>query len=105
MAQQGQAKRGAHQRKQPWRTAAPVDDGVGRSRLARHPLLTFVVLTLVISWLPFIPYSLGRFPAPVLASGPFLAAIITAAVVGGRKGLRAYFRRLIQWRVGVVWIS
>ena len=39
----------------------------------------------------------------MLACGPFLAAIITAAVVGGRKGLRAYFRRLIQWRVGVGW--
>jgi hypothetical protein len=43
------------------------------------------------------------FPAPLLASGPFLAAIVTAAVVGGRKGLRAYFRRLIRWRVGVGW--
>ena len=43
------------------------------------------------------------FPAPLLACGPFLAAIITAAVVGGRKGLRAYFRRLIRWRVGVGW--
>ena len=43
------------------------------------------------------------FPGPLLACGPFLAAIITAAVVGGRKGLRAYFRRLIRWRVGVGW--
>ncbi len=75
----------------------------GASGLARHPLLVFVVLTLVLSWLPVIPYALGLFPAPLLASGPFLAAIITAAVVGGRKGLRAYFRRLIRWRVGVGW--
>ena len=73
------------------------------SGLARHPLLTFTVLTLVISWLPVIPYALGLFPAPLLASGPFLAAIVTVAVVGGRKGLRAYFRRLIRWRVGVGW--
>jgi len=61
------------------------------------------VLTLVISWLPVIPYALGLFPVPLLASGPFLAAIITAAVVGGRTGLRDYFRRLIRWRVGVGW--
>ena len=61
------------------------------------------MLTLVISWLPVIPYALGLFPAPLLASGPFLAAIVTVAVVGGRKGLRAYFRRLIRWRVGVGW--
>ena len=60
-------------------------------------------MTFVLSWLPLIPYLLGAFPAPVLASGPFLAAIITAAVVGGRRGLRAYFRRLIRWRVGLGW--
>jgi uncharacterized protein len=88
-------------------TAAPATDDLGgapgASGLARHPLLTFTVLTLVLSWLPVIPYALGLFPAPLLASGPFLAAIITAAVVAGRKGLRAYFRRLIRWRVGVGW--
>jgi uncharacterized protein len=84
--------------------ADDLDAGPGvASGLARHPLLCFTALTLLLSWLPVIPYSLGLFPAPVLASGPFLAAIITAAVVGRRKGLRAYFRRLLWWRVGVVW--
>ena len=90
------------QPKQPRTTAAAVEGG-GRSRLARHPLLTFIVLTFVISWLPVIPYSLGIFPAPVLASGPFLAAIAAAAIVGGGQGLRTFFRRLIRWRIGVVW--
>ena len=89
-------------------TAARAADDLGggpgaASGLGRHPLLVFAVLTLAISWLPLIPYALGAFPAPVLACGPFLAAIITAAVVGGRKGLRTYFRRLIQWRVSVGW--
>ena len=89
-------------------TAASATDDLGgapgpASGLARHPLLTFTVLTLVISWLPVIPYALGLFPVPLLASGPFLAAIVTVAIVGGRKGLRAYFRRLIRWRVGVGW--
>jgi uncharacterized protein len=86
--------------------AAATDDlggAPGASGLAGRPLLTFTVLTLVLSWLPVIPYALGLFPGPLLACGPFLAAIITAAVVGGRKGLRAYFRRLIRWRVGVGW--
>jgi uncharacterized protein len=87
--------------------ATPATDDLGgapgASGLAGHPLLTFTVLTLVLSWLPVIPYALGLFPGPLLACGPFLAAIITAAVVGGRKGLRAYFRRLIRWRVGVGW--
>ncbi len=88
-------------------TIAPADPDLGgapgASGLARHPLLTFTILTLIISWLPVIPYALGLFPGPLLACGPFLAAIITAAVVGGRKGLRTYFRRLIRWRVGVGW--
>jgi len=88
--------------------AARADDDLGdwpgaASGLGRHPLLVFTVLTFALSWLPLIPYLLGAFPAPVLASGPFLAAIITAAVVGGRRGLRAYFRRLIRWRVGLGW--
>ena len=90
----------------PTAARAADDLGVGReaaSGLGRHPLLCFSVLTLVLSWLPLIPYALGAFPAPVLACGPFLAAIITAGVVGGRRGLRTYFRRLIRWRVGVVW--
>jgi uncharacterized protein len=70
---------------------------------ARHPLLTFTVLALILSWLPVIPYALGLFPGTLLASGPFLAAIITAAVVGGKKGLGDYLRRLIRWRVAVGW--
>jgi uncharacterized protein len=89
-------------------TTAPATHDLGgapgaASGLARHPLLIFTVLALVLSWLPVIPYALGLFPAPLLASGPFLAAIITVAAVGGKKGLRAYFRRLIHWRVGVGW--
>jgi uncharacterized protein len=89
-------------------TAAPATHDLGgapgaASGLAGHPLLTFTVLTLILSWLPVIPYALGLFPTPLLASGPFLAAIVTVAVVGGRKGLGAYFRRLIRWRVGVGW--
>jgi uncharacterized protein len=73
------------------------------SGLARHPLLTFTVLALALSWLPIIPYALGLFPGTLLACGPFLAAIITAALVGGKQGLRDYFRRLIRWRVSVGW--
>lgn len=70
---------------------------------AGHPLLTFTVLTLILSWLPVIPYALGVFPGTLLACGPFVAAIITAAIVGGRQGLGDYFRRLIRWRVGAGW--
>jgi uncharacterized protein len=73
--------------------------------IARHPLLCFSILTLVLSWLTVIPYALGVLAVPLLPCGPFLAAIITAAVVGGRKGMRSYFRRLIHWRTGVGWYA
>lgn len=73
--------------------------------LARHPLATFFVLAFVISWLPAIPYALEVFPSPVLGGGPFLAAAITAAIVGGKAGLRSYFRSLLRWRVGIGWYA
>ena len=85
--------------------AEDLDGGPRATGIARYPLLCFSILTLVLSWLPVIPYALGVFPVPLLPCGPFLAAIITAAVVGGRKGLRTYFRRLVQWRVGVGWYA
>jgi len=77
-------------------TTAPATHDLGgapeaASGLARHPLLIFTVLALVLSWLPVIPYALGWFPAPLLASGPFLAAIITVAAVGGREGCAPIF--------------
>ena len=75
--------------------AAPATDDLGgapqASGLARHPLLTFIVLTLILSWLPVIPYQLGVFPSPLLPCGPFLAAIITAAVVGGGRDCAPIF--------------
>ena len=86
-------------------TADDLNGGLQATGIARHPLQCFLVLTLVLSWLPVVPYLLGAFPVPLLPCGPFLAAIFTAGLVGGRKGLRSYFRRLIQWRVGVGWYA
>jgi len=86
-------------------TAEDLSGGPRAAGIARHPLLCFSILTLVLSWLTVIPYLLGVFPAPLLPCGPFLAAIITAGVVGGRKGVRSYFRRLIQWRTSVGWYA
>jgi uncharacterized protein len=86
-------------------TAEDLGGGPRAGGIARHPLLCFSILTLILSWLTIIPYALGVFPVPLLPCGPFLAAIITAAVVSGRRGLRSYFRRLIQWRTGVGWYA
>jgi len=83
------------------RGASPTDGPI----LARYPLMTFFVLTFIISWLPAIPYAMEMFPSPILPAGPFLAAMITAAIVGGKAGLRSYFHRLLRWRVGFGWYA
>ncbi len=66
--------------------------------LRRHPLLTFFALTFAITWggLPF-----GVF----LATGPFIAAVLVAAITGGRAGLRELGARLLRWRVGWRWYA
>ena len=35
--------------------------------------------------------------------GPTLSAVIVIAVLEGRKGLGAFFKRYIQWRAGIFW--
>ncbi len=66
--------------------------------LRRHPLITFFALTFAITWggLPF-----GVF----LATGPLIAAVLVAAVTGGRAGLRELGARLLRWRVGWRWYA
>jgi membrane protease YdiL (CAAX protease family) len=74
-----------------------------RSRVRRHPLIWFAVLTFVLSWWAWPLYSLGLLPVPVASFGPFLAALIVLAVTEGRSGVIGLFRRMGRWRVGVVW--
>jgi uncharacterized membrane protein AbrB (regulator of aidB expression) len=73
------------------------------SVVKRHPLVTFFVLAFGLSWLAAIPYALGLFPVPILTFGPSLAAVIVAALAGGRAGLRELLSRCVRWRVGLGW--
>ena len=74
------------------------------SRSPRTPkAVTFFVLTFVISWLAAIHYAMGMFPWPVLPTGLFFAAVITAVIEGGMTGLGTYVRRLFRWLVGIGW--
>ncbi|MGA7097884.1 MAG: type II CAAX endopeptidase family protein [Acidimicrobiia bacterium] len=64
-------------------------------RLARRrPLLTFYLITLLVSW-----------PVGLLPFGPSLAALIVAALIGGRSEVKALLRRVTIWRVGVRWYA
>jgi len=42
----------------------------------RHPFVTFLVLTLVVSWWPWPLSAVGLSPLPIFPPGPFVAALI-----------------------------
>ena len=77
----------------------------------RHPVVTYYILTLAISWLielPLIVQVQGwadlHLPLALhyLASfGPMLAAVLVTWTSGGAKGLKELWSRIMRWRVGV----
>jgi uncharacterized protein len=86
-------------------------DGVGstaRTRhrsigalVRRHPLVSFFVLSCLLSWWAVVPFAMGLSPVPVAGFGPFLAALIVLALTEGRVGVRALLRSMVTWRVPV----
>jgi hypothetical protein len=69
-----------------------------RDFLKRHSLIVFLVLTLLISWMPWYTGGAGLF-----VFGPSLAGVIVIAVAYGKAGLRDLTQRTLRWRVGLVW--
>ena len=68
----------------------------GLRAIQRHPIVTFFVLTYVITW-GFVPFGLfGAF-------GPLIAALIVAPLTRGRAGLKELGLRIIRWRVRWYW--
>jgi uncharacterized protein len=69
----------------------------------KHPLIAFFVLAYLLTWWI---YPLLRF-SPLLGIpglfGPALAAIIMAAVTGGKAGVKQLLSRVVVWRVGMRW--
>ena len=66
--------------------------------IRRHPLITFFVLTFLISW-GFLPFEAVGF----VAGGPFIAALIVTALTQGWAGLSDLGSRIIRWRVRWYW--
>jgi membrane protease YdiL (CAAX protease family) len=74
--------------------------------VARYPLLSFFILAIVITWLlslpslwfdvPFKPFQTAG------AYGPLAAAVIVSAAMGSAE-LNALFRRMTNFRFGLVW--
>jgi membrane protease YdiL (CAAX protease family) len=88
--------------------------------IKRHPVLTYFVLTFVISWglvllviggpvgIPGTPEQTTELlPIVVLVMlvGPFVAGILLTGLVYGRAGFREFLSRLLRWRVGVRWYA
>ena len=65
----------------------------------RRPLISFIVLSCLLSWWPAVLYAMDASPLPIASFGPFLAAVIVLGATGGRAGVRALLRSMVEWRV------
>lgn len=74
-------------------SGAPQDGGI-RGLAHRWPLAVFAFVTIVVSW-----------PLGLLPVGPSIAAVITAAMLGGRREVGAVLRRVTIWRVDWRWYA
>jgi membrane protease YdiL (CAAX protease family) len=75
------------------------------SLVRRYPLTAFFVLACALSWWPWILYSVGLSPTPIVGVGPFLAALLVLAVTEGKSGVVGLLRRMVRWRVGLQWYA
>ncbi|MFN8440295.1 MAG: type II CAAX endopeptidase family protein [Caldilineaceae bacterium] len=99
---------------------APFSQSV-RRMLVSYPLVSYFVLAFVGTWLfiapmvlgqdglGFLPYHVpfGLYAVLFIASsftGPTLAAVAVTAALQGQDGVKQFFRRYGQWRIGWIWI-
>src|SRR5215212_2554514 len=91
----------------------------GEGLLARHPLLFFVLIAYLGTWVVWLPFLLSADglglmvfsnPLPLIVigglgtfTGPALGAFVITGVTEGRVGIRRLLRKILLWRVGVRW--
>jgi uncharacterized protein len=81
--------------------------------IRRHPLVTFFLLAFAITWVVWVPRAAvsqglwaSDWPSVVGQAwtwAPAIAALLAAALTGGRDALRELGARLVRWRVGWQW--
>src|ERR687896_1475399 len=83
--------------------------------LARHPLISYFIITFAFSWLMFLPGVLTYYGvlsvAPSLIGvlgivgllGPVLSGFLMTAITEGAAGVGDLLRRMVLWRVGIRW--
>jgi membrane protease YdiL (CAAX protease family) len=64
----------------------------------KYQIFIFFALTFIISWYPWYTGGVG-----FKAAGPSYAGLIVVALVGGWAGIKEMLRRLVHWRVGIIW--
>jgi uncharacterized protein len=78
------------------------------STVSRHPLVVFFVLAFVLTWVVWVPRAAGL-PMGVVGQlwtwVPAVAAVLAAALTGGRADVRRLLARLLRWRVGWWWYA
>src|SRR5919106_2112172 len=76
------------------------------AQIRRHPLVTFFLLVFILTWVVWVPRASGA-PLGVVGQAwtwvPAIAALLAAALTGGRGALRELGSRLVRWRVGWQW--
>jgi membrane protease YdiL (CAAX protease family) len=74
--------------------------------LARHPLVSFFLLTFVFSWVYWGLWKALQLPESLFvvgAAGPTVSAFIVLAIISGKPGVLGLLRSYVHWRVGVQW--
>jgi hypothetical protein len=70
---------------------------------ARHPVAAFIVLAFVLSWWVW-PFALvNPDSVAILSFGPLIAAVVVAALAGGRGRVMTLLRSVVRWRVHWSW--
>ena len=87
--------------------------------MAEHPVTSFFAIALIGTWLFQLPMILSsdglgllpyQVPFPIFVvlfllstfAGPTLGAVVVTDALEGRAGVRRFFRRYVQWRVGIL---
>jgi uncharacterized protein len=100
-------------------TVAPVQPAAPRrgikALLARHPLISYFIITFVFSWLLLLPGPLTYYGilsvSPRLLGylaiasllGPAFSGFVMSVATGGAAGVGDWVRRIVLWRVGLGW--
>src|SRR4028119_1368109 len=83
--------------------------------LTRHPLVFYFLIAFAFSWLMFLPGVLTYYEvlnvSPSIIGlmgiagllGPSLSGFIMTGITEGRAGIRRLLRRIVLWRVGLLW--